>query len=845
MASDLNRIRALLLGEAEATRRFGGPAAPSGNGGAPTAPPVQDVPGPPETATTEPDAQAPAPVQGVQGPPETSNPAEAVEAQLTLVESEATDLVAAVKAKRTASRKAPAGPPMPKRLQFEGFNRPLPEDAVYVGRPSPWGNPYRVEDHGRAEAVALYKADILSDEPFLERARAELAGKDLACWCGPRQKCHADVLLEVANPGAKRASSKATATPKPVTPNPFHKYPEPPPVPFELLSTSEDVQALVDRWLANPPARIGLDLETTGLSPLLGAHIRTVQLLAEGEATCWVVDTWAVGNTSFQQLAPLFELPATELVAHNAAFEVEHLAAAGIRIRAPIRCTMQAASLLSLGVLPTRFRTESKGSGLSLASCAGRIGWNVSKEQQSSDWGAEVLSQEQLAYAALDSWLALELWKRQGVKLDLAGMLRVHQLEGQALSAVAEARLTGLVLDLPRTRELLALSQEQLEQVAVRLQDLGVENANSTRQVAAAVEARGHQLPTTEAGNKSVSEDVLRPLYAEDAGLDPIAEHRKLQKNVRTYLRSWVALAEADPESRIRPQLRSLGASTGRMSCPKGELPKPTNLHGVPVESDLRSLFSAAPGHVLVDGDWGAIEHRLAAAMYGEAAYVAIYTSAEPDPHSHTASAIFGRPITKADAAERATGKTANFCLQYGGGPRRLQPYLEAALGRPVPFEEAVAVCRGWERAYPALAALRNRYRAREPWKVRSANGRVMCSKRMTSGVPGERFSDAEAAPMKSTVALAAPIQSSGAELLKDCLALLMPRLWDAFGGAVRVAHIVHDEIILEAPEALAEEAAALLLATMQDPGLEARYLRGVLPLVADVKVGRTWADVH
>ena len=55
----------------------------------------------------------------------------------------------------------------------------------------------------------------------------------------------------------------------------------------------------------------------------------------------------------------------------------------------------------------------------------------------------------------------------------------------------------------------------------------------------------------------------------------------------------------------------------------------------------------------------------------------------------------------------------------------------------------------------------------------------------------------------------------------------------------------MHDEILLEVPEDLAVRAAALLLEVMQDPGLEARYLQGVLPLVAEVKVGRTWAETH
>lgn len=651
------------------------------------------------------------------------------------------------------------------------------------------------------------------------------------------------------SPAVSDVSETSTAvskTTKPITPNPFRHLPAPDPVPVEFVESAADLSALVERWLAAPPELVGLDLETTGLTPLLGAKVRTVQMLASGDGACHVIDTWAVGSQWPALLAPLFRLPSITWVAHNALFEVEHLAAAGIRFLSPLRCTYAAEYLLSRGVLPIVERVSAQGSGLDLASCCGRhLQVDVDKAPQVSDWGASTLSPEQIAYAAMDARLALDLWDVQRHLLDASDMLRVHQIESQALPAVAEARLTGLRLDLPKAEALLEQGQANLQALASHLAEtLGVANVNSQRQVAAALEARGHSLPTTAAGNKSVAEEVLRPLYEKDAGLDPLKKHRAVQKNVRTYLQNWVALAKASPELRIYPQLRAIGAVTGRMSCPRGALPKPTTLHGVPSESDLRSLFVAAPGHLLVDGDWSAIEHRLAAAIYGEAAYVAIYSSDDPDPHSHTASAIYGRPITKADREERAVGKTANFCLQYGGGPKRLQAQLSQAFNREVPLTEARRVCDGWARAYPAIAAIRDRHRQQEPWEVRSAMGRLMADQMDLPAVPGESFAGAKPARMRSTNALAYPIQASGAELLKEALGLLMPRLWAELPG-VRLCHVIHDEIVLEAPEELAQAAADLLLEVMQAPELEERYLRGVLPLVAEVKVGRTWADTH
>jgi hypothetical protein len=86
----------------------------------------------------------------------------------------------------------------------------LPEGSVYVGRPTRWGNPFKIGEHGdRDEVIELYRAWLMAPEQsdLREQARNELAGKDLACWCAP-DPCHADVLLEVANTRLRRPPAK-------------------------------------------------------------------------------------------------------------------------------------------------------------------------------------------------------------------------------------------------------------------------------------------------------------------------------------------------------------------------------------------------------------------------------------------------------------------------------------------------------------------------------------------------------------------------------------------------------------------------------------------------------------
>lgn len=75
----------------------------------------------------------------------------------------------------------------------------IPKGAVYIGRPSKWGNPFAIgKDGDRDEVIAKYRQWLLARPDIMEAAKLELAGKDLVCFCAPKA-CHGDVLLEVAN----------------------------------------------------------------------------------------------------------------------------------------------------------------------------------------------------------------------------------------------------------------------------------------------------------------------------------------------------------------------------------------------------------------------------------------------------------------------------------------------------------------------------------------------------------------------------------------------------------------------------------------------------------------------
>ena len=74
----------------------------------------------------------------------------------------------------------------------------IPTSAIYIGRPSKYGNPFSIsKDHSRNEVIKMYEDYILS-HPDLDEIKTELKGKDLVCFCSPK-KCHGDILIRLAN----------------------------------------------------------------------------------------------------------------------------------------------------------------------------------------------------------------------------------------------------------------------------------------------------------------------------------------------------------------------------------------------------------------------------------------------------------------------------------------------------------------------------------------------------------------------------------------------------------------------------------------------------------------------
>lgn len=107
---------------------------------------------------------------------------------------------------------------MPERIQLRrtrGWR--IPADTVVVSRPSAWGNPFKVSAARNAQAAKDDFELFMKNSPIgrwtCKRAKAELRGKNLACWCPPGAPCHGDVLLEIANTEADGRTSEPKSNP--------------------------------------------------------------------------------------------------------------------------------------------------------------------------------------------------------------------------------------------------------------------------------------------------------------------------------------------------------------------------------------------------------------------------------------------------------------------------------------------------------------------------------------------------------------------------------------------------------------------------------------------------------
>jgi len=195
---------------------------------------------------------------------------------------------------------------------------------------------------------------------------------------------------------------------------------------------------------------LAIDVETLQLQPEKG-KLRLVQLGCLARKTIVIIDCFTLDDKGWDKLRSVCKNGERFWVAHNSLFDVGWLQEHDIKLRGRVSCTMLASRMLNNGVPNLKH---------SLAAVVLRyLKKEVSKEQQRSDWGAEVLSEEQLTYAAKDVELLLELEPVLQQRLAESRLQKAYALECRAIPAFAAMWRTGL----PWNREALQQVQRDYE----------------------------------------------------------------------------------------------------------------------------------------------------------------------------------------------------------------------------------------------------------------------------------------------------------------------------------------------------------------------------------------------
>ena len=439
---------------------------------------------------------------------------------------------------------------------------------------------------------------------------------------------------------------------------------------------------------------------------------------------------------------------------------------------------------------------------------------------------ADVPPAEAAAFCAARGRAILALQAALDAELEGLGLERLlDDIELPLVGVLVDMEWCGVAVDVARLGELSRRFGEELRTLERAIYaDAGTDfNINSTPQLRHVLFEK-LQLPVlkkTKTG-PSTDADVLEELAAMGFSTPTLLlEYRELAKLRSTYVDTLPA--RVIPETgRIHTTFNQAGAATGRLSS------LDPNLQNIPVRTprgeEIRRCFVAAPGKQLIVADYSQIELRVLAHLSEDAAFIAAFRRGG-DIHRETAAIIFDVPVPDVTSEMRARAKTINFATIYGQGA--------FALARQLGISQDEA--RDFIATYFARFAGVRRFldeavaRARDLGYTETLLGRRRY-------IPELQDRNRQVRSFGERTAMNSPMQGSAADLIKIAMIRLAAAL-RARGPNTSLLLQVHDELVLEAPEAECETACRLVRECMEG----AAALR--VPLVADVGVGPNWMD--
>lgn len=412
-----------------------------------------------------------------------------------------------------------------------------------------------------------------------------------------------------------------------------------------------------------------------------------------------------------------------------------------------------------------------------------------------------------------------ELYSNLEKSLNLDLLLNVEQPLAYIL---AQMEMTGIQVDRDKLKDLSIYLDTELKKLETKIYELaGKEfNIQSPKQLATVL-FEDLEIPFPKKTKKySTGVEILEKLVDYEI-IRYIMEYREMAKIKSTYSDSLINQINLNT-GRVHTTYMQAATSTGRLSSVNPNLQNIPNKEGVGMK--VREAFVATKGYSLVSCDYSQVEFRLFAHITEDKELIKAFVNGV-DFHTATAMNIFDTEEVTKDM--RKTAKTLNFAILYGMGPYNLSQQLNISV------KEANDFIKDYFKRFPAIKETK----AEILWQGKD-KGYVstICNRRLYT--PDLNAGNHFAKAAQERAAINMPFQGSAADIMKIAMIKVANRIKEEKLD-IKILLQVHDELVCECPDELAQTCAKLVKEEME----KAFVLK--VPLIAEAKIGKDWANME
>ena len=593
---------------------------------------------------------------------------------------------------------------------------------------------------------------------------------------------------------------------------------------YKLVDTEEDMLALRDFFLTK--SFLSLDTETTSTNAidaeLVGLSFSTeefeafyVPVPAEREEAQKIVNIFK----------PVYEDASILKIGQNIKYDLEVLAAYGVRLAGEMFDTMLAHYLLQPELRHNMDYMAEVYLGYKTIHIDELIGPKGKGQRSMRDLRPE----EVYEYAAEDADVTLRLKNLLEPRLREAGVWPLFaEVEMPLVRVLAEMEMNGVRIDTASLKETSQMLTQRMNDIEQEIYQLAGEEFNiaSPKQVGEVLFGKMKIVDKpkkTKTGQYVTSEEVLQQLKGKSEIVGKILEHRGLKKLLGTYVDALPKLV--NPRTgHIHTSFNQTVTATGRLSS------SDPNLQNIPVRGEdgkeIRRAFVPEEGCLFFSADYSQIELRVMAHLSGDENMQEAFREGY-DIHAATAAKIYHETMDSVTRDQRTKAKRANFGIIYGITVFGLAERLD------ISRHEATQLIDGYFATFPRVADYMEQ--AKQTARERGYAETLMHRRRY---LPDITSHNATVRGFAERNAINAPIQGTAADIIK----IAMVRIYDRFrreGVRSKMLLQVHDELNFSVYPDEREKVERIVLEEMQGA-----YPLNV-PLVADCGWGANWLEAH